>query len=57
MEYRERNPQSLRYRVLVYDDSRDVWTVKHSGLKKQDAQKYCKYYYNKGLDARIKAND
>lgn len=57
MEYRVRNPQTLRYRVIIYDPKRKVWIVKKSGLIKQEAEKVVADYFSLGINARMKAND
>ena len=57
MEFRIRNPLSLRYRIIVFDDTRKVWVVKHSGVTKAAAQELVKKYIDVGYKARIKANE
>lgn len=57
MDYRVRNPQTFRYRVVVFDEDREVWIVKASGVTKQEGMQIVKQYYDKGITARIKIND
>ena len=57
MEYRVRNTQTLRYRVVIFDSKRKVWVVKKSGLNKQEAEKVVSDYFILGINARMKAND
>ena len=56
MEFRIRNPQTLRYRISVYDSERKVWVVKKSGLKKQDAEEVVADLFSIGINARMYAN-
>ena len=57
MDFKVRNPLSLRYRIIVFDEVRKVWVVKHSGITKQKAQELVKKYIDYGSKARIKANE
>ena len=52
---RERNPQSVFYRVSVLDETTNKWFVKHAGKTKSEAEAVVAGYYDSGIMARISA--
>lgn len=57
MDFKERNPKSLRYRIVIFDPVTKQWIVKKSGLKKDDAEEVVADYFSLGINARMYAND
>ena len=54
-EAKQRNPQSIYYRVAVLDEDKNRWIVRHAGKTKKQAEDLVADYYDNGQIVRVSA--